>query len=72
MSGRWDAGTCCTPAPQDDIGYLRAVVASVAARTLIDRSRIYVVGFSNGGMRCAVSSVKWPVPSFAQNVTGPA
>lgn len=50
VGGRWNAGSCCTSAPQDDIGYLRALVADVARRTPIDRSRVYVVGFSNGGM----------------------
>lgn len=50
VDGRWDAGSCCADRPGDDIGYLRAVVADVARRTPIDRTRVYVVGFSNGGM----------------------
>jgi poly(3-hydroxybutyrate) depolymerase len=50
INGRWDAGTCCASTPQDDVGYLRTVVADVAQRVLINPTRVYVVGFSNGGM----------------------
>ncbi|HVQ95190.1 MAG TPA: PHB depolymerase family esterase [Mycobacteriales bacterium] len=50
VDGRWNAGGCCASRPQDDIGYLRAVVADVARVTPIDPTRVYVLGFSNGGM----------------------
>lgn len=49
----WDAGTCCGWASDHDTGdlaYLRQVVAAAARVTLIDLARVYVVGFSNGGM----------------------
>lgn len=35
--------------PQDDIGFLQSLVDDVAARTRIDRRRVYLAGFSNGG-----------------------
>ncbi|MBA2664291.1 MAG: alpha/beta fold hydrolase [Bradymonadaceae bacterium] len=34
----------------DDVGYLLAVVEDAASKLAIDRSRVYVLGFSNGGM----------------------
>jgi polyhydroxybutyrate depolymerase len=50
VDGRWNAGGCCAAQPVDDLAYLRAVVADIGRRMPIDRSRVYVVGFSNGGM----------------------
>lgn len=53
LNASWNAGACCgTSAAEqtDDVGYLVRVVDDVAARVPIDRSRVYVVGFSNGGM----------------------
>ncbi len=49
----WNAGRCCGEAAAggiDDVAYLADVVADVAGRHLVDRRRVYVVGFSNGGM----------------------
>ena len=48
----WNAGTCCGVAQKanvDDIGFLRAIMADVSARTVIDSARVYVAGFSDGG-----------------------
>lgn len=49
---RWDAGGCCARNPSDDVGYVRAVVraAATAGPVLIDLSRVYVLGYGNGGM----------------------
>ncbi len=52
-SGVWNAGTCCVPTANPDmpdVEFLDQVVADVARRTVVDLSRVYVVGFSNGGM----------------------
>jgi polyhydroxybutyrate depolymerase len=52
-AGSWDAGSCCGLAQRghvDDISYLRQLVGREEARQPIDRRRVYVVGFSNGGM----------------------
>lgn len=49
----WNAGHCCGKAAADqldDVGYLSAVIEDVCDRLKVDRQRIYMVGFSNGGM----------------------
>ena len=49
----WNAGHCCGKAAEDnwdDVGFLSAVIADVRTRLKIDTRRIYMVGFSNGGM----------------------
>jgi len=52
-AGSWDAGSCCGKAARqqvDDVGYLTSVVHRVEATHLIDRQRVDLAGFSNGGM----------------------
>ena len=49
----WNAGTCCGDSAAsgiDDVGFLAQVVDTVATLRPIDRDRVYVAGFSNGGM----------------------
>ncbi|MFP4085951.1 MAG: alpha/beta hydrolase family esterase [Desulfobacteraceae bacterium] len=49
----WNAGHCCGKAAKDkvdDVGFIAAAVQDVCARLKVDRRRIYVLGFSNGGM----------------------
>jgi polyhydroxybutyrate depolymerase len=49
----WNAGHCCGKAAEDrldDVGYLAETIKDVCARVEIDGSRVYMVGFSNGGM----------------------
>jgi polyhydroxybutyrate depolymerase len=49
----WNAGTCCAYSVinnVDDVGFVRALVADLARRIPIDRSRVYATGLSNGGM----------------------
>jgi polyhydroxybutyrate depolymerase len=53
FNGSWNAGTCCgdSSAQQvDDVGFLVRVVQLVSTMRPIDASRVYVAGFSNGGM----------------------
>ena len=49
----WNAGACCG-APQrtgiDDVAFISAVLDEVAAQHPVDASRVYLTGFSNGGM----------------------
>ena len=49
----WNAGACCG-APQreqrDDVGFISAMLDEVIAQHPVDESRIYLAGFSNGGM----------------------
>jgi polyhydroxybutyrate depolymerase len=49
----WNAGHCCGKAAADgvdDVGFVAAAIERVSQRLPVDRSRIYMVGFSNGGM----------------------
>ncbi|MCL4215683.1 MAG: prolyl oligopeptidase family serine peptidase [Candidatus Hydrogenedentes bacterium] len=49
----WNAGTCCGPASDnnvDDVGFIRMLIEHLKAQMNIDPQRIYVAGFSNGGM----------------------
>ncbi len=75
----WNAGTCCQPAAGrdvDDVAFLDAVVADVARRTPIDRSRIAVTGFSNGALMSyrlvctAGSGVRVAIPVAGDLISG--
>ena len=49
----WNAGACCARPVRDDIDdvkFIMAAIADIAAHQPVDPSRIYVSGFSNGGM----------------------
>ncbi len=49
----WNSGHCCGKARKmnlDDVGFVLAAVGDVARRNPVDRARLYLVGFSNGGM----------------------
>lgn len=49
----WNAGHCCGRAADkkiDDVGFLSRVIDDVAKRMNVDPQRIYMTGFSNGGM----------------------
>ena len=49
----WNSGHCCGKARKmnlDDVGFALATVEDVARRNPVDRTRLYLVGFSNGGM----------------------
>jgi polyhydroxybutyrate depolymerase len=51
--GSWNAQFCCGEAMTrrvDDIGFIGALIAELAARYPVDRSRVYATGMSNGGM----------------------
>jgi len=49
VNDTWNAGTCCGNATIDDVGFLRALVASIATEANIDGHRVYATGLSNGG-----------------------
>lgn len=49
----WNAGACCGLARTDqvdDVGFILAMIAELQATYPIDPERIYLAGFSNGGM----------------------
>ena len=49
----WNTGRCCGSAMQahaDDIGFLRAIVREQIRTQHVDPTRVYIAGFSDGGM----------------------
>jgi poly(3-hydroxybutyrate) depolymerase len=54
--GAWNAGTatgpmqCCAAANADDLTWLASLPKAINARTPINLKRVYIAGFSNGGM----------------------
>jgi polyhydroxybutyrate depolymerase len=49
----WNAGHCCGKAANDridDVGYLIKAIEDVCLRLSVDQDRVYMIGFSNGGM----------------------
>lgn len=49
----WNAGTCCGYAMKnniDDVAFVLALLDDLAAKTPIDRKRVYATGLSNGAM----------------------
>lgn len=49
----WNAGFCCGKAREirlDDTGFVHDVIKDVQRRVKVDSGRIYLVGYSNGGM----------------------
>jgi predicted esterase len=68
----WNAGTCCALALRNDVGYLVDVVHAVAAAVPVDVTRVYIVGFSNGGMMALRAICSAPeVFAAAGSVSGP-
>lgn len=53
IASSWNAGECCGIAKGtqiDDTGYLATLVEEIARRPDVDTTRMYMAGFSNGGM----------------------
>jgi len=48
--GRHDVWTQAVAENVDDVGFLKALVTTLAARYPLDRTRVFVTGMSNGGM----------------------
>jgi polyhydroxybutyrate depolymerase len=49
----WNAGHCCGKAAKDnidDVGFLLKVMDDIQTDFAVDKNRIYMAGFSNGGM----------------------
>ena len=53
LARHWNGGYCCAKALKielDDLGFLDRVTEWIAQRYEVDEKRIFVVGYSNGGM----------------------
>lgn len=53
LANSWNSGICCGIAQAtgvDDVSYLSGLITRLTARADVDPSRIYLAGFSNGGM----------------------
>jgi polyhydroxybutyrate depolymerase len=47
----WNAGSCCgSSAARDDLAFIDRLLDELEAVACVDRARVYVAGFSNGGM----------------------
>ncbi|WP_460490489.1 CE1 family esterase, partial [Corynebacterium nasicanis] len=49
LNNTWAGAPYSAASMGDDIAYARGIVDSIAAHHLVDRSRVYAVGHSNGG-----------------------
>jgi poly(3-hydroxybutyrate) depolymerase len=68
----WNAGGCCGNSNANDDQYLADVVASVSRLTPVDRGRVYLMGFSNGGMMALKAACDRPdLFAAAGSVSGP-
>jgi polyhydroxybutyrate depolymerase len=59
----WNAGHCCGQAMKDgvdDVDFLTRVIAQTCLRLNVDRSRIYLAGYSNGGMLAHLFAAQKP------------
>ena len=49
----WNAEHCCGKAAKDqidDVGFIEAAIEDVCSRLRVDRQKVFMLGFSNGGM----------------------
>lgn len=63
MSTKWNgfpggSSFCPNAKPKDDLRFMREMIAALLTRFKVDRKRIYMVGFSNGGQFSATCGVK--------------
>jgi polyhydroxybutyrate depolymerase len=59
----WNAGHCCGRAMRDkvdDVGFISTVIEEVRRDFRVDSSRIYMVGYSNGGMLAYLFATQRP------------
>lgn len=58
----FNAGGCCGSAVNrvDDLTYVTDIVTAVEARLPIDKARVYIAGFSTGGMMAERAACSYP------------
>ena len=52
-SSAWNAGTCCEPATimqPNDVKFISRLIDNIQTQLRVDKSRVWAIGFSNGGM----------------------
>ena len=52
-SASWNAGTCCEPATTietNDVKFVSRLIGNIENQFKVDKSRVWAIGFSNGGM----------------------
>lgn len=52
-SAAWNAGTCCEPATilqPNDVKFISRLIDNTQTQLRVDKSRVWAMGFSNGGM----------------------
>jgi polyhydroxybutyrate depolymerase len=74
--GGWDTYSCC-PNDYDDVGYIAALIARIAGDHGLDPDRVFVAGFSRGGMMahrigCELSQHVAGIASVAGNMADPS
>jgi len=53
IDNAWNVGPCCTNSRDvDDLGFAKAMIASIEADGCVDTKRVYATGFSMGGGMC--------------------
>lgn len=74
LNGSWNAGSCCGASAAmgvDDVGFLAHLVQLVSTVRPIDPTRVYITGFSNGGMMAMRAACERPdVFTAAASVAG--
>ncbi len=66
----WNSGGCCQYQNADDVTYINEVLADVKNRVAVDAARVYITGFSNGGMMAARMECEEPGVFAAAGITG--
>ncbi len=75
-SGGWDTYSCC-PNEYDDVGFIADLIARIVGDQSLDPSRVFVAGFSRGGMMahrvgCELSGHVAGIAAVAGNMADPS
>lgn len=71
----WNSGFCCNYAYEaniDDTGYLMFLIDYISGAYSVDKGKVYLVGFSNGGMLAYKTALEYPQKITAVAAVGSA
>lgn len=73
VDGTWDGGNCCSSEHKKDVEAIKAIINNVKQEHNIDASRVFVAGFSNGGIMayriaCELSDIVTGVASVSGTI----